>query len=323
MQHTTWIDRCAEVLRTREEMSTDVQLTEYIEIQSLARQSRLLLDEERRGPRHAPIANWGQIIATAEKYQGRTKDMMSSRNESSDCKLVSPLVMKFANSWALGALLIEGEAVPLLVYGQALARQEDVFNLQELNLLGALTESAHRVIDTFLSVPSTGVVHLPASTFATIWYALLCLSKLSLFFHPSQHQSIGLDKTTIHSRGVAIIHIFEELSLGADVWASSKKVVGNMLAWLNRPNAKAQPGPVSPNLRPASSVCGSDSALQSSTGGEHFDPQSARSPTYAPDHVTTTDIQFPPYEVDASVWQQMLDSFAWVDPLLESDTHEV
>ena len=98
MQHTTWIDRCAEVLRTREEMSTDVQLTEYIGIQSLSHQSRLLLDEERRGPRHASIANWEQIIATAEKYQARTKDTMSSRNENSDCKLISPLVMDLANS---------------------------------------------------------------------------------------------------------------------------------------------------------------------------------------------------------------------------------
>ncbi|PLN85652.1 hypothetical protein BDW42DRAFT_160300 [Aspergillus taichungensis] len=307
MQHTTWIDRCAETLGTKKELSTDVQLTKYIEIQLLARRGRLLLGEERKGPGQAPIANWGRIIATVEKYQARTKDMMRSFNENRD--------------WPL---LIEGGAVPVLVYGQALGRQEDVFKLQDLGLLGALTESAHRVIDIFLSVPSTDVVHLPAPIFATIWYALLCLSKLSLFFHPSEHQGIGLDKTTIHSRGVAIIRIFEELSLGDDVWRSSKNVVGNMLAWLNRTNVKTQPGLVSPNQQPTSSIGGRDKALQSSLpGAEHLDPQPAQSPTHAPDQVATTNIQFPPYEVDASVWQQMLDSFAWVDPLLEIDSHEV
>ncbi|KAL3438221.1 hypothetical protein BDV09DRAFT_160198 [Aspergillus tetrazonus] len=58
------------------------------------------------------------------------------------------------------------------------------------------------------------MVHLPSSTYATIWYALLCLSKLSLLFHADEHGSIGLDKRAIHSRGVGLYRGLTSFLLG-------------------------------------------------------------------------------------------------------------
>ncbi|KAL2822683.1 hypothetical protein BDW59DRAFT_163665 [Aspergillus cavernicola] len=288
MRHTTWIDQCAGALSEKAECSTDLHLKQYIEVRSLARQNQMLFDEERRGPNHAPFAIWGRAIGLVTHHQAQTKDVMSSLDTNSD--------------WALR---IELGATATLVLGQALRRRRDVFKLQEMNHLGTLTASAHYVVDTFLSVPSAAVIHLPTSTFTTIWYALLSLSKLSLLFHPSEHQAIGVDKNTIHSKGVAIVRKFEELSLGADVWTSSKKVVGNMLAWLDKTNNNitAQFGPDSWQGQ-----------------GTYLESQPVWPPSDSPEHVASMDMQFQlSDELDAAVWQQMLDSFTWVGPVTEND----
>ena len=97
MQHSPWIDRCAETLGAEAEFSTDTQLKQYIEIQSLARQSRQLLDEERRGLHHPPAASWGRIIAAVAKHQTQTKEMMSLLTDNCDCELFHPVYLKIPN----------------------------------------------------------------------------------------------------------------------------------------------------------------------------------------------------------------------------------
>ncbi|KAL4934727.1 Zn(II)2Cys6 transcription factor domain-containing protein [Aspergillus undulatus] len=303
MRHTPWIDHCAEALHEQAECSTDLQLKHYIEVQSLARQSQLLFDEEQLSPDHAPVAIWERTIKMVTSHQARIKYTMASLRTDRD--------------WPL---LIELGAADALVLGQALRQQKDVFKLQELNHLTTLIKSARYVVDVFLSVPSAEVVHLPASTYATIWYALLSLSKLSLLFHPDRHQFIGVDKKIIQNRGVAIVRKFEEISVGADVWASSKKVVGNMLAWLNRTNAEPEPGSVSLNTRPASSQNGDYGAFQSSPREPWMD-HPARPPTASSENAASLDLdmQFEPTdELDAAAWQQMLDNFTWFDAVMGS-----
>lgn len=135
------------------------------------------------------------------------------------------------------------------------------------------------------------MVHLPASSYATIWYALLSLSKLSLLFHSNQ-----LDRD-IHGKGVSIVRKFEEVSVGADVWASSKKVVGNMLAWLTESLASIQ----------SASASSQDSYRESCMD---------QSPTSSSENAASVDLmQLEPTEdLDAAAWQQMLDNFTWFDP---------
>lgn len=163
------------------------------------------------------------------------------------------------------------------------------------------------------------MVHLPSSTYATIWYALLCLSKLSLLFHADEHGSIGLDKRAIHSRGVAIIQRFGKLSVGNDVWSSSKKVVGNMLAWIDKTEA-GQQDPVPPSTRAAQNIHDSQVSDQHSRPeNARLEPQPMQPPSNPPEQATSIDMQFQPtYELDAAMWQHMIDNFTWFEPVLDN-----
>ncbi|KAL4785163.1 hypothetical protein BJX76DRAFT_325279 [Aspergillus varians] len=48
-------------------------------------------------------------------------------------------------------------------------------------------------------------------------------------------------------------------------------------------------------------------------------PQPVRPLEYSPKHVATSNMQFPPYDLDAAVWKHMLHSFAWFESVLESE----
>lgn len=205
-----------------------------------------------------------------------------------------------------------------------MGHQEDALKLRELNQLEALTASAYKTIDICLSVPDAILMHLPSSTFATIWYALLCLSKLSSFFHPNEHEAIRLNINTIHSRGAAIARRFEEISIGDDVWTSSKKVIENMLAWLQRMNTKAQKNYLPQKAHSPGSVTASGNALQSlPLDGRNSDSRLFEPPADFPEHVATTDVEDLPYEIDATMWQQMLDIFNLPDSVRENVPEEI
>ncbi|KAL4869245.1 hypothetical protein BDV12DRAFT_196491 [Aspergillus spectabilis] len=205
MRHTPWIDQCAGSLAERAGYPTDSKHKTYIDVQSRMRQSRLLFDEERRYLDRPKSATWDQVTKLVAQQQAQTNNLLPSLNTSDD--------------WSLR---IELGAAPALVRGQALGRQKHVFTLQEHNQLGYMTASAHCVIDIFLEMPSPAAIHLPSPAYATIWYCLLALSKLSLLFHPNERRSIGVDrKKKIHEKATAIMQKFDELTLGDDFWPSS------------------------------------------------------------------------------------------------------
>lgn len=100
--------------------------------------------------------------------------------------------------------------------------------------LQAITSSAHRIVATFLTTPSTVAVHLPTSSYTIVWYGLLVLSKLSLLFSNDAAEPLGVDNQRIRNVGVAIMQKIGSFSQRGDFWENSKKVIGSMLSWLEK-----------------------------------------------------------------------------------------
>lgn len=100
--------------------------------------------------------------------------------------------------------------------------------------LQTVCSSAHRIVTTFLSTPSTVAINLPTTSYTILWYGLLVLSKLSLLFPDDAAESIGVDNQKIRSVGVAIMQRIGSFSQEGDVWENSKKVLGSMLLWLEK-----------------------------------------------------------------------------------------
>ncbi|KAL4778917.1 hypothetical protein BJX76DRAFT_365716 [Aspergillus varians] len=311
MQHTPWINQCAKALRGRAEYATDSKLEVYVDAQALKRRSQLLFDEERGclNLSASTSAVWEQIVEIMTQ-QARTENLLSSLDAHLD--------------WSLR---IELGGAPALILGQALGRQRHVFKLQEMNQLGALTASAHHVVDSFLAAPTSVTVHFPASSYTTIWYCLLVLSKLSLLFRPNDHQAIGVDKKKIHDKGVAIMEKFKDLSQGDDFWASSRSVIVKMLAWLEKSHSEAQPVSTDTRMGTHPRCCEShgsnhapvsDSNSSQAQGSDIARQAVVWPPAYAPglEHVASIDdVQFQLANgLDNGLWQQMLDSFTWFGP---------
>lgn len=134
----------------------------------------------------------------------------------------------------IGALHLELSATPILVLGHSLRRQREVLYIYEMGRLQCISSSAHRIVATFLSIPSTVAVHLPTSSYTILWYSLLVLSKLSLLFSEDPAEQLGVDNQKIYNVGVAIMQRIASFSQGDDVWENSKRVVGSMLVWLEK-----------------------------------------------------------------------------------------
>jgi hypothetical protein len=84
MRHSQWINDCANALAERQEYPTDTALKDYIDVQSLVRQSQLLFDEERRGFQPSSD-NWEQILGITSQ-QVQMQGLLSSLHDQ-DCKL--------------------------------------------------------------------------------------------------------------------------------------------------------------------------------------------------------------------------------------------
>ncbi|KAL4878799.1 hypothetical protein BJY04DRAFT_220863 [Aspergillus karnatakaensis] len=277
MRHTSWIDQCAEYLTERAEYPTDLKLKAYIDAQSRMSQSQLLFDEKRqRGDWQIPV-DWDRVLKLTAQQREHTDSLLSSFE---------------AHDWPLS---LEVGAAPALLLGQSLRRQSHVFKLQELNQLEFMTTSAQQTIDTFLKMPSATALHLTSAAYATIWFCLLAISKLSLLFRPHELLSMGMDRAKVHENGVAIIRKFETLSSKEGFWTSSKRVVGSMLAWLEKSSSDSQ--------RPQTAEAGS---------AQHQDAGTVPSTEAVPENDGTMDVQTQADDdIDFGVWDQMLDSFTW------------
>ncbi|KAL3478354.1 hypothetical protein BJX99DRAFT_108027 [Aspergillus californicus] len=307
MRHTDWIEQCAETLSQSPEHPTDKYLKAYIDVQALAGQSHALF-HERRYPDHPSPNTWDQILDLMTRQQTEREQLLSATKE---------------NNWPLRIELL---ATPALILGQALSHRRDVFKLQELNKLHLLTTSAFQVVDTWLEIPSTVAMHLPANAYNTIWYCMLALCKLSLLFDSDSTETVAVGKKNIYERGVAIIQRFEEMSRSEDVWLNSKEVVGTMLAWLERTSSGAenQRGPAVSTSRLGGNG-NHDDADKRPLEHEHtwegqgvdISQPSGWLATEAPGTVVSSDMQFHPTELDTAMWQQMLDNFTWFGPGLE------
>lgn len=86
MRHTPWIDHCAEALHEQAEYPTDLHIKHYIDVQSLARQSQLLFDEQLV---LEPVPMWDRITEIVTKHQARVKYTMASLSINHNCKFAS------------------------------------------------------------------------------------------------------------------------------------------------------------------------------------------------------------------------------------------
>ncbi|KAL4956321.1 hypothetical protein BDW69DRAFT_203445 [Aspergillus filifer] len=275
MRHTPWIDRCAELLGEQPTYATDARLKALVDVQLLMHQSRLLFDDHRRCS-NQPASPIGEQVAELIAKQAQMRELLASAGAESN--------------WSLR---IELAGAPALILGQALGGQRHVSELEKANELTGLTASAHHAIDTFLAVPSSLIIHLPASAHATTWFCLLALSKLSLLFQTRGDQAIkvGLDNKSIHDKGAAIMQRFQDLDHGGEgFWTSSRKIIASMLAWLKKPGADVRPKSASTDIH----------------------TQNDWSPVGSPGQATAMAVEFPLTDaLDAELWQQMLDNFTW------------
>ncbi|KAL4995126.1 hypothetical protein BDV10DRAFT_137557 [Aspergillus recurvatus] len=300
MRYTPWIDQCAEALAGRAEHPKDARLRTYIKVQALVRRSQLLFSEEQRllHPNDSGSSTWEQVTELRTQQLALTENILASLDSDT------------SDDWLLR---IELGGAAALILGQALVGQGHVFKLQEINQLEALTESAQYVVKTFLAAPVSVAGHLPASAYATVWYCLLVLSKLTILFHPDEHQALGVNKEGLHHIGVGVMAKFKKLvpEIGENnFWTSSRNVIATMLAWLEKSDGNG-----SCHLQ-------TNSAGRDSHGKPITDPSQdyeqglhvAQQPD-TPGNATSMDMWFQSTNyLDDGMWQQMLDNFTWFGP---------
>jgi len=228
----------------------------------------------------------------------------------------------------IGALDLELSAIPILVLGNSLRRQRDVFHIYEMGQLQCISSSAHRIVGALLTTPATVAVHLPTSSYTILWYGLLVLSKLSLLFSNEPAEQLGVDNQKIRNVGVTIMQRIASLSQGGDVWENSKKVVGSMLVWLEksktetRQTAFDKTSPVE-LTRNASDDTEDDQVgptpLFGASEGLHIH-QDTWPMIESPGHFdSTAHIEtHAAMNWDASFWQGMLESLPWFSTSIDS-----
>lgn len=218
------------------------------------------------------------------------------------------------------ALQLELSAAPILVLGHSLRRQGDVLYIHEMGQLEAISSSAHRIVATFLTTPSTVAVHLPTTSYTILWYGLLVLSKLSLLFPNDTAEPLGIDNQRIRNVGVAIMQRIGSFSQGGDVWGNSKKVIGSMLLWLEKSKPETRETDFDKTI-PTVSISNVSDHTASNQDGEtpmletiqgtdvqetwpmNESPAQSHSVAYIEAHAAM--------DWDASLWQEMLESLPW------------
>lgn len=197
--------------------------------------------------------------------------------------------------------------------------------LYEIGRIQAITSSAHRIAATFLITPFNAAVHLPISSYTILWYALLVLSKLSLLFPSDVAEPLGVDNLKIRNVGIAIMQKIGSFSQGGDIWENCKKVIGSMLSWLEKSNletrqsAPDKTGPMvltrnaSNNIRDYLSFDQTEHNPSLAMGGDVYIHQGAWPSIDFPSHLEPEayiEAQ-PTVELDASLWEEMLESLTW------------
>ncbi|GLA19120.1 hypothetical protein AnigIFM62618_006783 [Aspergillus niger] len=222
MRHTKWITQCVEDLARKPEYPSDVLLGEYILSNNFLRRTQCVFDEDVcLCSYHPRDASWEQIVDSIERQERQTEDQLS--------RLAS------CDNWALR---LELTALTTLTLGQAVQRRRDIFRLREINRLQHLTASAHRVLATYLQVPPDVAVHLPASSYYTLWYVMLVLAKVSLLFGNYNHPTPEIDSRRVHEDVLATMRKIASLSLGDDIWSNCRVI--SMVAWLEKSKSEAQ-----------------------------------------------------------------------------------
>ncbi|RAK95382.1 uncharacterized protein BO80DRAFT_450249 [Aspergillus ibericus CBS 121593] len=298
IRHTEWIDLCTTMLEQKAEYRTDIFLRTYIDIQSLTQISHTL--REGRTPGSVQGINWQHLFGLAEVQQNRTEELLRQYN--------------LRDNWALR---MEMSAIPVLVLGHALGRQKDIFQIRKTRELISLISYAYNTVTIFLTIPSAAFVHLPASSYNTLRYSLMVLSKLSVLFG-WQLGIPEIKKDNIHSVALALLRKFGDLSAEDDVWANCKKVVGSMLLWLENTSdlQHAEPG-----------LSQSVVYRNEGTHGHHTEPSSWQGQvprsqgsnsgshqlelSLASQHIPHASGDVPD-GWNADIWEQMLEELAWL-----------
>ncbi|PYI03937.1 hypothetical protein BO78DRAFT_321610 [Aspergillus sclerotiicarbonarius CBS 121057] len=222
MRHTKWIQQCVEDLARKPEYPSDVLLGEYIISNNFMRRTQCVFDEDVcLCSYHPRDASWEQIVESIERQERQTDEQLSRLSQS--------------DNWALR---LELTALTTVTLGQAVQRRMDVFRLREINRLQFLTASAHRVLATYIQIPASVAVHLPASSYYTIWYVMLVLAKVSLLFGNYNHPTPDIDSRRVHEDVLATMRKIDTLSLGDDIWSNCRVI--SMVAWLEKQKKEAQ-----------------------------------------------------------------------------------
>ncbi|PWY88816.1 hypothetical protein BO94DRAFT_52697 [Aspergillus sclerotioniger CBS 115572] len=279
MRHTEWIERCTKMLAERTEYPTDLFLRTYIDVRSLAQISQSLF--EGRTPSSVQGMDWQQLFGLTEVREKRTEELLRQYN-----------------LWDNWALRMELSAIPVLVLGHALGRHKDVFHLHSTRELSYLTSSAYNTVNIFLTIPSTGFVHLPASSYNTLRYSLMVLSKLSLLSE-TQLEISQIRKDNMREIGLALIRKLGDISQDEDVWANCNKVVGSMLLWLENNSSQGHLTQV-----PRS---------QGINSGPYPHLELLLAPQFGPS-AFPGDVRD---DWNAGIWEQMLEELTWLGPSAE------
>ncbi|KAG2419608.1 hypothetical protein HFD88_004404 [Aspergillus terreus] len=272
MEHTDWVEHCAASLEQRAEYPTDRSLRALIEIQSLARQSELEVED--------PIHNL-------------SKDELSQSMGILEDRIEHLLVQEAeCNTWSLR---LELNATPAIVLGHALRRQRDVHRLYEKERLLSIARSAINIVTVFLASPASIAPNLPMFSYTSIWYGLLVLSKLSLLPDAATEGKVVYNKD-IHNLGLAAMQKMETMSQRNDVWDNCRAVIGSMLSWLE-----------GSRTQPRSIQFQGDTSNTQDAGNAHVLPRSIPE-----DRPRTTESAAVAEDWDATMWQQMLQDLTWI-----------
>lgn len=165
MRHTRWIDQCCEELAAKAEYPTDALLKTYINIQSLSRRSEEAICANDRDGAHGAVGPSDRnTLLDSLQAQGKRIQEGCPNN--------------FQNHWAL---FLELKAVPIYILGHVLRHKTGTsWPNYTATQLSTLFSSTYALVTFFLETPLDTIVHLPVSSFTTLWYSLLVLSKLAL-----------------------------------------------------------------------------------------------------------------------------------------------
>ncbi|PLB35804.1 uncharacterized protein BDW47DRAFT_133290 [Aspergillus candidus] len=257
MKHTDWVECCAHSLGQRAEYPypTDQSLKALIEIQALVQKS----EREDEDPTHEMSKD--ELFQSIDLLENRIERLLAQGPQF--------------NTWSLR---LELNATPVLVLGHTLRQQRDVHAQHEHEKQHFLTiaRSALNIVTVFLASPASVARNLPMSSYTTIWYGLLVLSKLSLLSDTTtKDKTVEVHHKDIHDLGLAVLQKMEAMSRGDD--PHSVRDRGNTSIARDAENANT---------------------LQQSVPEDPFGDKE-------PAAAVTEDC-------DATVWQQMVQDLTWI-----------